>query len=267
MFHALHYYLRARTPLTVAIGDWLTHIQNLSISTQKMYIQILLDFVNGHKFVESVKPKDIRLYISKLLWNHKKSTSNKYLIALKSFFRFCSEEYDIPNPALGIKKIKNIEQPYQPFINKTQYEKILLSATQRESDVIKLLANLGLRASELCSLRPENISPTLSSIRIQGKGGKTRTIPCNQTVREILSRSINLPKNRKSIYKICRKAGNKCGISLAPHMLRRYFATQLYLNKISLLKISLLLGHGSIRTTEIYLRWDGDLSGSTDCLD
>ena len=156
--------------------------------------------------------------------------------------------------------------PYQPFISKEQYEKILASATQRQSDIIKMLANTGLRCSELCGL--ENISPNLSSLRICGKGSKIRTIPCNQTTKEILSRTMNFPKNRKSIYNICRQAGKKSGFHLAPHMLRRFFATSLLNKGVSLLIISRLLGHASIQTTEIYLKLDSSyLSGATDVLD
>jgi len=166
------------------------------------------------------------------------------------------------------RTILEFKMPYQPFISRQEYLKVLESATQRESDIIKLLANTGLRCSELAELKSDNINPNLSSIRIQGKGGKVRTIPCNQTVREILSRNINFPKNRKSIYNICRKAGNRIGIKLAPHILRRYFATQLLDKGVSLLIISRLLGHASIQTTELYLKLDSSyLSGATDCLD
>jgi len=131
-----------------------------------------------------------------------------------------------------------------------------------------MLAHTGLRCSELCSLRPENLSPNLSSITIQGKGGKIRTIPCNQTVKECLSRNIHLPKNRKSIYNICKNSGKKLNINLSPHMCRRYFATSLLAAGVSLLIIQKLLGHSSCQVTERYLCLDSSyLYGATDCLD
>jgi len=81
--------------------------------------------------------------------------------------------------------------PHRPFISKKDLDKILLNATQKEADIIQMLAHTGMRCSELAGLKPENISPNLSSITIQGKGGKVRTIPCNQTVKEILSRTMD----------------------------------------------------------------------------
>jgi len=158
--------------------------------------------------------------------------------------------------------------PHRAFISKNDLDIILEKATQKESDIIKMLAHTGMRASELSGLKPENISPNLSSITIQGKGGKVRTIPCNQTVKEILSRTIHFPKNRKSIYNICHNTGTRNCIYLSPHVLRRFFASSLLSKRVSLLVISRLLGHSSVQTTEVYLGLDSSfLAGSTDCLD
>ena len=203
-----------------------------------------------------------------MLGEKKNSTINNHRASIKSFCRYLFEVYDIPNATQKIRKFKE-DMPNQPFINNGEYLKILVAATQRESDIIKMLANTGLRCSELAGLRPENISPNLSSLRICGKGSKIRTIPCNQTVREIISRrGINFPKNRKTIYNACHCAGLRAKIHIAPHMLRRYFATQLLNKGVSLLIISRLLGHSNIQTTEIYLKLDASfLEGSTDVLD
>jgi len=258
---------RARTLISTAIREWLFDIQGLAISTQKDYRRIITEFTMDlpKKYISSITSTDVSRHLSKFAWHHENSSTNKVLMCIKSFFRFLSEAYNITNVTVGLRKRKE-KMPYQPFISKNDLDKILASATQKESDIIKMLANTGLRASELCGLK--HISPNLSSIRIQGKGGKIRTIPCNQTVREILSRSINLPKNRKSIYNICKNAGDKVKVHLAPHVLRRFFATQLLNKGVSLLIISRLLGHSSVQTTELYLKLDSSyLSGATDVLD
>jgi len=258
----------ARTLIKEAVEEWLISISSLAYTTRNYYKRTILEFTIDlpKKYIYQISSKDIRQYLTKFRWeNHKASTTNTHLMALKAFCRFLVDNYGVQNVSQSIKKLKE-EMPHQPFINREQYLKVLESATQRESDIIKLLANLGLRASELCGL--EHISPNLSSIRIQGKGGKIRTIPCNQTVREILSRNINLPKNRKSIYNICKNAGDKVKVHLAPHILRRFFATSLLEKRISLLIISRLLGHSSVQTTELYLKLDSSyLSGATDVLD
>lgn len=261
---------RARMPVVIAVDAWILDIKRLSVLTQQYYTRMVKDFLMQFpkKYVNSYLSADVRLYLNKIGLNHENSSTNNHLKALRSFFNFCSENYNnITNPTFGLKKRKE-KMPHRPFISKIDLEKILSKATPRQRDIILILAHTGLRASELCSLRPENISPNLASITITGKGGKVRTIPCNQTVKEILSRSIQFPKNRKSVYIACRNAGDVSNLSLTPHMLRRYLASRLLHAGVSLLVISRILGHSSVRTTEIYLGIDSSfLLGVTDCLD
>jgi site-specific recombinase XerD len=253
---------------TKVCENWFLYIQGLSIETQRYYKRYVINFLEyiSKEYVNEITQIDILSYINKFSGVRKNSTTNKNLTVLKILFRWISETYNMPNITAGIRKLKE-EMPYQPFINHEQYLKVLESATQRESDIIKMLANTGLRASELGGLRPEYIVPNLSSMRIQGKGGKIRTIPCNQIVREILSRTTDFPKNRKTVYSVCQRAGKRVDVHLAPHMLRRYFASQLINKGVSLLIVSRLLGHSSVQTTEIYLRLsDDDLKGCTEVL-
>jgi len=252
-----------------ALDEWLLSIQGLSKDTQKHYIAAVkafhIDFPK--KYIHEYTSADLQRYFKKFRWTHKNTTANTNLGAIKSFFRFLSTTYGITNIASEVKLFKK-NLPHRPFISKKDLDKILLNATQKEADIIRMLAHTGMRCSELAGLRPENISPNLSSITIQGKGGKVRTIPCNQTVREILSRTMDFPKNRKNIYNACLKSGKKVEQRLSPHMLRRLFATQLLAKGVSLLIISRLLSHASVHQTEIYLCVDSSfLAGSTDCLD
>jgi len=267
MFQALH--RRARMLVSTVIAEWVLDNDGLAISTKKYYHRIIKDFTFNFpkKHISDYKSTDIQSYLSKFAWSHENSTTNKALAVLKSFFRYASDNYNIPNITAGIRERKE-KMPHRPFISKKDLDTILSNATQREKDIILMLAHTGLRCSELAGLRPENISPNLSSITIQGKGGKIRTIPCNQTVQEILSRHINFPMNRKSIYNICKYSSLRVGMPLAPHTLRRYFATSLLGKGVSLLIISRLLGHSSVQTTERYLCIDSSfLLGSTDVLD
>ena len=268
MFSALRH-RRARMLITKAKDDWFLAIQNLSPNTQQYYHRAITNFIKElpDKYISSITSADIHNYLNKFAWGRKNSSLNTHIVAIKSWFRFLSETYGIPNITIGLKKRKE-KMPYRPFISKKELELVLSKATQREKDIILMLAHTGMRCSELANLRPENISPNLSSITIQGKGGKVRTIPCNQTVKEVLSRSINFPKNRKSIYNTCRQAGMRLSSQVSPHMLRRFFATQLLNAGVSLLIISRLLGHSSVQTTERYLCLDSSyLIGATDVLD
>lgn len=273
MFRALH--KRARMPISVAINEWYVAISHLAPGTQKYYKQILSKFTANlpDKAISKLSSADIRNYLQQILWVKKKSSANKCLMAIRSFCRFAAENYNILNPAENVRSFR-ADPPRQPFITKDQYNKILGAATPHQRDVIQLLAMTGLRSSELASLEYENITENFAAIRFSGKGQRQRTVPLNNTARTILARHIkaetiiNFPKNRKSIYTLCAQGGKKAQISLSPHTLRRLFATELVRHRKSLLEVSHLLGHSSVRTTEIYLHLDTSyLSGATDVLD
>jgi len=259
--------------LSNAISDWLGAISHHSKNTQLYYKRNILEFLDvvGDKPITKLSSAEIKNFLQKKLWIMKKSSVNTIVTSIRSFFRFAAERYDIPNPAENIKKFK--PDPYhQPFITKANYEKVLASATQQQKDVVQFLAMTGLRCSELAGLEYKNITENFSAIRFTGKCQRQRTVPLNATARAILARHckgetiINLPKSEKNIYFLCKRAGLRVGEKLAPHMLRRFFATELMKHGKSLLEVSFLMGHSSIRTTEIYLHIQASFC-STDCLD
>lgn len=274
MFRAL-LQKRARKLISEALTEWQIAIERLSPDTQYYYKKVLAKFAAtiSNKPVDKITKVEIQRYISRTSWGKKNNSINNHITALKSFCRFLSENYDIPNPALNIQKLKP-NLAWQPFISRENYLKVLTSATQRESDLIKFMANSGLRASEVASLTWDCLSPQASAITFRGKGGKIRTVPINQTLREIISRHsrtepfLNFTKSRRTVYRLCNKAGKRVGVYLSPHMLRRYFASSLLEKGVSLLIISKLLGHSSVQTTERYLHLDSSyLLGSTNVLD
>jgi integrase/recombinase XerD len=266
--------MRSRS-LWEAKDDWLASISHLSPNTQRSYRVTLNELAKEipNILVGKLETKTLQNFINKKLWGRKKTSVNAVVIAIKSFGRFISETYGIPNPAEKIKKFKP-DIIYQPFITKEQYELILSKCTPRQSDIIKMLANGGFRVHELCGLDWRNISENLTTITFQGKCRKIRTIGINKTMREVISRYskdeplMHLPKSTKSIYTCVRRAGEKADIYLRPHMLRRYFASRLLEKGVSLIIISKLLGHFSVAQTEQYLKIDNSyLYGATDVLD
>jgi len=270
-------YKARKTILTSeAVESWFTHIQGLSPETKRYYKNAILALTTvdiSNKPITKITSAQIKQYLTKFSQTHKNSTVNNHLMAIKSWFSFMAETYGIPNITKNLKKLKE-DMTNTPFINCEQYLKVLKSATPRESDTIKMLANGGFRCSELCSLTWDCFSPQLTTVRFQGKGRRTRTIPVNETMREVISKYsrnepfMSQPRNRKTIYNACKRAGKRVGVHLAPHMLRRFFATQLLNKGVSLLIISRLLGHSNIQTTETYLKIDASfLNGATNCLD
>ena len=142
--------------------------------------------------------------------------------------------------------------------------------------VVELLANTGLRASELCDLNIEDlpISHGKSSVWIRdGKGKVTRVVDIPESLVKRLERFVRLyrkvakPKEPllvsnkgkrliyRTIYEKMKKLGNKAGIGkLHPHMLRHTYLTSLYNVEHDLRFVQDQAGHASPTTTAIYAK-------------
>jgi site-specific recombinase XerC len=142
--------------------------------------------------------------------------------------------------------------------------------------IVELLANTGLRASELCDLNIGDLPVThgKDSIWIRdGKGKVTRTVDIPDSLRTRLVRFVRLyrkgakPKEPllvsskgkrmiyRSVYEKIKKLGNKSGIGkLHPHMLRHTYLTRLYNVEHDLRFVQDQAGHASPTTTAIYAK-------------
>jgi site-specific recombinase XerD len=128
----------------------------------------------------------------------------------------------------------------------------------------------GLRISEACSLRPEDIDSDMMVIRVRGKGDKERfTLLSKRQLLELRNywRKTRPPKGwmfpgdlragpltPRSVSKVFHKAVQDAGITkhVSPHVLRHSFATHLISAGTDVTVVQALLGHASLRTTEIY---------------
>lgn len=137
--------------------------------------------------------------------------------------------------------------------------------------IICLFYNCGLRMSELLYLKLEHIDRSRMEVNIKGaKGNKYRNIPIEQNVLILLDKYLNEYKPNEYIFNgqfgnlysersinqflkyWCKKANvNK---SISAHTLRHSYATHLHEGGTELAVIQELLGHSSIKTTDIYTR-------------
>lgn len=164
---------------------------------------------------------------------------------------------------------------------------------RRESLLLWLLINTGVRVSELCSLRVKDTPAVLGSLSIEvhkGKGGKSRNVPISEKFAEEIAeyiksvRPLTLPKryskqsldgwlffdqrrkkySRLQVYRLVKKIAKKAGLqkSISPHSFRHRFATRtLEKNGKNIYEVKMYLGHSSISTTEKYLHLVGTLNG------
>lgn len=150
---------------------------------------------------------------------------------------------------------------------------------QRNRAIIETLYGCGLRVSELCDLRIDNINFDDRVLMVIGKGDKQRLVPMSDVSVEQIrlwfdDRSrLDIKHGHESyvflnrrgsrltrmmIFYIVRQLAELAGIrkAISPHTLRHSFATHLLEGGANLRAIQQMLGHESISTTELYLHLD-----------
>lgn len=263
----------ARMPVQEAYCGFLVHLGRFASSTRTSYTRALERFfASTPENLADITSEHIERYILTLQKTLKSSSCNTILMAIKSFFAWAENTYGFKNIAEKIKKLRTCP-PRQRILTEEEYQKVIATTSGYTQQCLIFLAMTGLRASEFLSLRLENVNDGFLSII--GKGQKMRFVPLNETAKRILDNPtfLNFPKsNRFWLNHLCIKAAKTAGIlKFSPHSLRHRFATELLRHGakhgVSIVTVSKLLGHSSIKTTEIYLHLiKSDLLGCTDCL-
>lgn len=155
-----------------------------------------------------------------------------------------------------------------------------LKLEMRDRALLELMYSSGLRATETATLTLADVHPSLSGVRVIGKGDKQRMVPMGKPARQaldaylaecrpnllrgdgndrgrvFLSRS-GKPLERVAIWQIVKKWAKSAGLKdVHPHMLRHSFATHMLVGGADLRVLQELLGHADIATTQIYTHVD-----------
>ena len=221
----------------------------------------------------------------------KKELSNKtiarHLSALRSFYRFLMEFYDLTsNPFENIKTVRTYRK-LPEFLFFEEMDTLLSSIDindeygLRNRALLELLYACGLRVSEIINLRINDIDTHDLVVRVIGKGDKERIVPFYPLVMEYLKayieqeRPILLAKKQNN-YVFLNSRGDKLTsrgvqfiidqqvlkaglqIKVHPHMFRHSFATHLLDNGADLRVVQELLGHKFLSTTQIYTHVSAD---------
>jgi site-specific recombinase XerD len=143
----------------------------------------------------------------------------------------------------------------------------------RDRAVVELLYGSGLRVSELCGLRREDLSGPAGTISVWGKGDKQRRVPISEPAAEALAAWIadgrpalvteSTPDDRVFLNQrgralsprdVRRLVDRRSPTPTHPHALRHTFATHLLDGGADLRAVQELLGHADLATTQIYTR-------------
>lgn len=215
------------------------------------------------------------------------STVVRKISALRVFFVYLAERFDVKNVAIAILFPK-VEKKLPHYLSEQEIKALFqvvdtdasLHAVRNRA-MLYLLYATGMRISELIKLSVSDIHYDTAFVAVQGKGGKQRHIPIPESVVQIVQEytqhehRVIQPKqtknrthylftiqyahkvthmSRQSFWTILKALWKKTGSkkTISPHKLRHSFATHMLKNGADLRSLQLLLGHENLSTVQIY---------------
>lgn len=235
--------------------------RDYSEKTIKSYLHSVGKYLEFSKS-RGINKKSVDEYIVRFLKYKNPSTVAKDVFAVKFFFEnVLNEKIELPT----IKRNKTLPE----ILTIEEIRKLIENAQNiKHKLIIKLLYGCGLRVSEIVDLKKENVNFGEGLVHIKlSKGKKDRFVKIPESIKEELisycrlnESKILFPSNRggkltvATIQAILKNSARKAGIKkrVYPHLLRHSFATHLLEQGTDLRVIQKLLGHSSIKTTQIY---------------
>jgi site-specific recombinase XerD len=213
----------------------------------------------------------IQDYLSHItsLHTYRPKTVHRILSTLSSFYRFLMIQGIVEINPLSTVERPRIKQEELIYLKHNQVIRLLESIEDpRDRLIIRTIYATGVRVSELCSMNIEDIDFEDHTIKIQGKGGKIRTVFIDDEtlseIRQYIDDRTDGPLflgqqgkhlSARTIQYIFRQYTPR---GITPHKIRHSYASELYRRSKNLRVVQENLGHSSIKTTEIYLHTDLD---------
>ncbi len=265
--------------------DHLAHERRLSANTVSGYardIESLFELSAGVR-IEKLAVHDIRRFVGQLHGRGLDARSiARRLSAWRGFYRYLARDHGhADNPCLGIrapKAAKHLPHALSPDeasrLLETHAEGVL---ALRDKAMFELFYSSGLRLSELTGLSPADVNHGDGTVRVTGKGSRTRIVPVGRKALEAmiewLTARAQIPRLAADALFVSRGGGRltprsvqqrlkqwalKQGIAtnVHPHVLRHSFASHVLQSSGDLRAVQEMLGHASISTTQVYTHLD-----------
>ncbi len=280
-----------------ALSAWLEHLaheRRLSPRTLEAYGHIgrlYLTFLQNHRGgaqsladLGKVTAAEVRAHLAERRSGDRPLAArslSQTLSAVRGFHAFLDRRLGTPAPQLALVRGPRVKASLPRPVTEDQARGMLLEPeadpdaepweAARDRAVLSLLYGCGLRISEALSLRRSD-APLPESLRITGKGGKTRMAPVLPAVRAAVEAYLTLqpfvleadqplfrarrggPLSPRHVQATVQRLRGRLGLpaSATPHALRHSFATHLLGAGADLRSIQELLGHASLSTTQKY---------------
>lgn len=209
-------------------------------------------------------------------------SSARLLSALRGFYAWCVRKRlrgDDPTTLLGSPTLPRL---LPKALTESQVAALIAAPDVdapeglRDRAMLELMYATGLRVSELVELPAQAVNLRQGALRVTGKGSRERLVPMGEEAQHWLERYVatarpalagkaspaNLfvgvggaPLTRQQFWSTVKRMAARAGVDpdrISPHGLRHSFATHLLNHGADLRALQMLLGHGSLSTTQIY---------------
>lgn len=268
--------------------EYCEYRKELDKKTLKAY---RIDLRQYFEYVNAAEPdkEKIEEYVTYLHKSYKQKTVKRKIASMKAFYNYLEESEIIAESPFRKIKVKFKETVTLPrIIPREEIEKLLNHMYQclnendkvshkhmlRDVAVIEVFFATGARVYEISNIREDSINLNTGLIKLFGKGGKERYVQISNTsILEVLRKYYDeneqaikksgyfFVNNRESRYTeqsirlMLKKYTKQAGIerNITPHMFRHSFATYLIEEGVDVSCVQQILGHSSIKTTQIYI--------------
>jgi integrase/recombinase XerD len=233
-----------------------------------------------------IKPVHVTRFLREEATDGRSTASTaRYLAAVRSFLRFLVAEGVLASSAADGVEAPSLWHRLPVVLSPDQVERLLAAPADegplavRDRAMLEVLYATGARASEVVSLARDGVDLGIGYARVFGKGRKERIVPLGRPAIDAITRYLERARprlvarrdagtlfvsrtgrrvGRERLWSIVRTHARAAGIDkpVHPHTLRHSFATHLLSGGADLRVVQEMLGHATIRTTELYTHLD-----------
>jgi integrase/recombinase XerD len=212
---------------------------------------------------------------------HKARSNARLLSSLRHFYRALVRAGRIEADPTLLVDAPRLPRGLPKALSEAEVEGLLRAPAEtplglRDRAMLELMYATGLRVSELVGITAAQVNLRQGVLRVVGKGGKERLVPLGEEAAHWLARYVadarpvllkggrsdalfvsnrRAAMTRQMFWTLVKRHALVAGIAAArisPHVLRHSFATHLLNHGADLRALQLMLGHGSLSTTQIY---------------
>jgi len=271
--------------------DYVILERGLSDRTREAYAADLASFDGflAHQGISSVNDVSRDNIVDYLMAERDRGLSvnsiSRRLVAIKVYFAFLLREGLLAKNVTEVMESPRLWKVLPSMLSQREVERLLVAPQGdskfaiRDRAILELFYATGMRVSELCGLRLDDVHFDEGYVRCVGKGNKTRIVPFGASSRECIERYLAQARplfeivgpsrtlfltcrgkafSRKWLWRLVKDYARKASIDkpVSPHTLRHSFASHLLANGAPLRVIQEMLGHADIATTQVYTHID-----------